>query len=67
MEETKKRTSPAEFFRQVKQEAGKVTWPSRKETGLTTLVVFLMTILAALFFLAADYLISHGIRLLLGV
>lgn len=68
MEEIKKpRTSPIEFFKQVKQEARKVTWPSRKETGVTTIVVFIMVILAAIFFLAADFVISKAIRTLLGI
>jgi preprotein translocase subunit SecE len=68
MEEVKKpRTSPLEFFKQVRQEAGKVVWPSRKETGVTTIIVFIMVIVSSLFFLAADFVISHGIRALLGL
>jgi preprotein translocase subunit SecE len=63
MEEVKKtRTSPAEFFRQVRQEIKKVTWLSRKETGITTIIVFIMVIISALFFLAADYVISHAVN-----
>jgi preprotein translocase subunit SecE len=67
MEEVKKRTSPAEFFRQVRQEIKKVTWLSRKETGITTIIVFIMVIISALFFLAADYLISHGVHAFLSI
>ena len=68
MEEVKKpRTSPIEFFRQVKIEGSKVVWPSRKETGITTIVVFVMVIISSAFFLTADFLISHGIRTLLDI
>lgn len=66
MEEVKKRTSPAEFIRQVRQEIKKVTWLSRKETGVMTIIVFIMVIISAIFFLAADYLISHGVRAFLS-
>jgi len=68
MEEVKKpRISPFEFFRQVKVEGSKVIWPSRKETGITTIVVFIMVIVSSAFFLAADFVISHGVRALLGI
>lgn len=68
MEEVKKpRTSPIEFFKQVRQEASKVIWPSRKETGVTTIVVFIMVIVSSAFFLTADFVISHGIRALLDI
>lgn len=59
------KTSPAEFVRQVRQEVSKVTWPSRKETGMTTGMVFVMVTLAAIFFLLIDQVISWGIRFLL--
>ena len=52
--------SPGEFIRQVRQEAAKVTWPSRKETLITTAMVFAMSILAAIFFLVVDWVLSHG-------
>ena len=59
------KTSPAEFVRQVRQEVSKVTWPSRKETGMTTGMVFVMVTLAAIFFLLIDQVISWGIRFVL--
>lgn len=59
--------SPAEFVRQVRQETAKVTWPSRKETMVTTGMVFVMAVLAALFFLAADFVISRLVKLVLGL
>ncbi len=61
------KASPAEFVRQVRQETSKVTWPSRKETGLTTAMVFVMAALAAIFFLLADKLITFAVELLLGL
>jgi preprotein translocase subunit SecE len=53
--------------RQVRQEAAKVTWPSRKETLITTATVFAMVAMAAIFFFAVDQIISHGVRILLGL
>ena len=68
MEEVKKpRVSPIEFFRQVKVEGSKVIWPSRKETSITTIVVFIMVIVSSAFFLTADFLISHGVRAFLNI
>ncbi len=61
------KTSPIDFFRQVRQEANKVTWPSRKETLVTGAMVFVMVVLCGLFFLAVDQVLSLAVRLLLGV
>jgi preprotein translocase subunit SecE len=61
------KTSPAEFVREVRQETSKVTWPTRKETLITTTMVFVMATLAALFFLLVDQIISFGIRQILGI
>jgi len=61
------KTSPAQFIREVRQEANKVTWPTRKETGITTAMVFLMVVLAALFFLLVDTVIAKLVQLVLGV
>ncbi len=58
--------SIAEFFRQVRQEANKVTWPTRKETLVTTGMVFAMSIVAAMFFFVVDWAISHAVKLILG-
>jgi preprotein translocase subunit SecE len=59
--------SPLEFLRQVRQEVSKVTWPSRKETGVTTAMVFVMVVLAAIFFFLIDQLLSTGVRFVLGL
>jgi preprotein translocase subunit SecE len=61
------KTSPGEFARQVRQEAHKVSWPSRKETLVTTAMVFVMSVLAAIFFFVADAAIAWGMRLILGL
>lgn len=61
------RISPIEFMRQVRQETAKVTWPSRKETIITTVLVFLMVFICAVFFLVIDRVISWGIHLILGM
>lgn len=59
-------TNVAQFIREVRQEASKVTWPTRKETAISTGMVLIMVFLAALFFSAVDFLLSIGIRLFLG-
>jgi preprotein translocase subunit SecE len=61
------KTSPAQFIQQVRQEVGKVTWPTRKETTVTTAMVLVMVIFAALFFLLVDQILASGIRLILGL
>jgi preprotein translocase subunit SecE len=61
------KTNPALFMRQVRQEVSKVTWPTRKETAVTTAMVFVMVTLAAIFFLIADQIISVGIQGILGI
>ena len=60
------KVSPMEFARQVRQEAAKVTWPTRKETTVTTGMVILMVILAAAFFFVADQILSFIVRMILG-
>ena len=61
-EAPRKRVSPIEFFREVRAEASKVTWPSRKETMVTTAMVFVMVIAAAMFFLSVDWILSHVVQ-----
>ena len=58
--------SPVEFFRQVRTEVAKVTWPTRKETTLTTTMVLVMVVLASIFFLAVDASLSTLITWILG-
>jgi preprotein translocase subunit SecE len=59
--------NPLEFARQVRQEVGKVTWPTRKETGITTAMVFLMVVLAAIFFFLVDQVLSLVMRYVIGL
>jgi preprotein translocase subunit SecE len=61
------KVAPVEFFHQVRQEISKVTWPSRKETMITTGMVFVMVVFCSLFFLAVDYILAQGVNLLLGI
>ena len=61
------RTTPVEFLRQVRQEVGRVTWPSRRETSHTTIMVFAMVIAAAIFFFLVDLGLGHLVRLVLGL
>jgi len=58
---------PIKFIREVRAEVGKVTWPSRKETLVTTGLVLALSALAALFFFVADQVIGIGVRALFGV
>ncbi len=59
--------NPAKFLRDVRAEVGKITWPSRKETLITTGRVFARSGMAALFFFVADQVIGIGVRALFGV
>jgi preprotein translocase subunit SecE len=58
---------PIKFARDVRSEVTKVTWPSRKETMITTGLVFALSALAAVFFFVADQIIGVGVRGLFGV
>jgi preprotein translocase subunit SecE len=59
------RTNPAQFIQQVRAEAAKVVWPTRRETGLTTVMVFIMAAVAAAFFFTVDQLLGLGVDLIL--
>ena len=61
------KTNPFEFLQQVRAEGSKVTWPTRKETMITTAMVFLMAVLASIFFLVTDQVLRIGVRLILGL
>jgi len=51
----------------VRQEASKVTWPTRRETMISTGMVFVMVILAAMFFFVVDEVMSYGVKLIFGL
>jgi preprotein translocase subunit SecE len=61
------KTSAAEFVQQVRQELARVTWPTRKETMVTTGMVFVMVFVAAAFFFIVDQMLSYGVRLVFGL
>jgi preprotein translocase subunit SecE len=58
---------PVTFAQEVRQETAKVTWPSRKETLVTTAMVFVMVVIAAIFLFAVDQIIGFLVRLVLGL
>jgi preprotein translocase subunit SecE len=60
------KTNPFQFIQEVRNEGAKVTWPTRRETAITTLMVFIMVSLATVFFFLADQLMSWGVGFLLG-
>jgi preprotein translocase subunit SecE len=60
------KTNVAEFIQQVRQEMSRVTWPTRKETLVTTAMVFVMVFVAAAFFFVVDQALSYGVRLIFG-
>ncbi|WP_422376733.1 preprotein translocase subunit SecE [Roseibium sp.] len=61
------KTNPFKFIQEVRAETSKVTWPTRKETAVTTIMVFVMVLIASIFFLLADQLMGWGIGYILGV
>lgn len=61
------KSGPLEFFRQVKSEAQKVTWPTRQETTVSTIAVFIMVIIASLFLFFADQVLAFAVNLILSI
>jgi len=59
------KTNPLEFLQEVRQEARKITWPSRKETMITTVMVLIMVVLASVFFLVVDAMLKWGVEKML--
>lgn len=59
--------SPFKFLQEVREETNKVTWPTRRETAVTTAMVFVMVAIASVFFLIADQFIRFGVTLILGI
>jgi len=64
---TAKPVGPAEFLAQVRDEGRKVTWPTRKETVVTTVMVFIMVVVASIFFTVVDQALRYLVTLILGV
>lgn len=61
------KTSPGEFIRQVRSEATKVVWPTRKETGMTTVMVLIMALVLGIFFFVVDLAFSQIVKFLLSL
>ena len=59
--------NPFKFLQEVRAEAQKVTWPTRRETMITTLMVFIMASVAGIFFFVADQIIRYLVTLVLGI
>jgi preprotein translocase subunit SecE len=59
--------NPAEFIRQVRRETAKVSWPTRKETLISSAMVLVMVTVASIFFLLVDNVVSFIIQFILGV
>jgi preprotein translocase subunit SecE len=62
----RRRVSPMQFFTEVRREMSKVTWPSWKETWLTTMMVFIMVGLTMVFFAVVDFVLNYGEMILIG-
>ena len=62
------KTSPIEFVQEVREEARKIVWPSRREIMISTVMVMIMVAMASVFFLVVDAILKWGIdKLLLGL
>ena len=61
------KTNPFEFIQQVREETAKVTWPSRRETIISTVMVMIMVTVASLFFLAVAGILNWGVKALFGI
>jgi preprotein translocase subunit SecE len=59
--------NPFQFARQVRQEVSKVTWPTRKETTVSTGMVLVMVVLASVFFLLVDQFFAWAVRMIFGL
>ena len=59
--------NPVKFLQEVRQEVSKVTWPTRNETLISTVMVLVMVAAASFFFLLADQIIAWGVQILLKI
>ncbi len=58
---------PVEFVRQVKSETKKVTWPTRQETTVSMIAVFIMVFISSIFLYFADQIIAYLIQMIMGL
>ena len=61
----RQRTTPVQFFREVRAEARKITWTTWRETWITSVMVFIMVVVTAIFFLVVDQALGQGMKFLL--
>ncbi|MEE3322298.1 MAG: preprotein translocase subunit SecE [Pseudomonadota bacterium] len=59
--------NPAEYIRQVRSEARKITWPTRKETTSSTIAVFIMVAIASVFLFLADFIMTNAVQFILSL
>lgn len=59
--------NPAKFIREVRQEMSKVTWPTRQETTISTVMVLVIAVIAAIFFLLVDGILATAVQWILGL
>ncbi len=61
------KTGPFEFFKQVRSEGKKITWPTRQETVASTIAVLVMVLIASIFLYLSDQIIAWGVNLILSI
>lgn len=61
------KVTPVQFVQQTRSEVGKIAWPGRREVMLTTVMVFILAMITAIFFFGVDALINFGLRTLLDI
>ncbi|MFN8828513.1 MAG: preprotein translocase subunit SecE [Labrys sp. (in: a-proteobacteria)] len=61
------KTNPFQFLQQVRAETNKVTWPTRRETTVTSIMVFIFAIVASIFFVIVDLILKQGVGLIIGI
>jgi len=61
------KSNPLEFIQEVRTEGAKVTWPTRRETLITTAMVFVFVVIASIFFLVTDQIMRMGVGYILGI
>lgn len=64
---SKVKVSPVQFFRQVKQEVKKVTWPTKKEVSQVSMMIIVIVAIASVFFFCVDLILGWGVKLILGL
>jgi len=61
------KTTPGQFIKQVRQEVAKVTWPSRRETVISTAMVLVMVVVSAIFFMLVDQIFAWLVKFVFGL